>query len=113
MSGLIFREAVLGQVALQIHICGKIPLADLRKYQILPEKFIDLLMDSTRLKMELPILELLDDPDIEFWLSFEGAPDTWAEDIEIYAPGYIKMEEDGNGMASDYDHSNFKETFNL
>ena len=59
--------------------------------------------------MELPILELLDDGEIEWWLEFEGDSNTFAADIEIYAPGYLEMEKIGGGMVTDYDHGNFQD----
>lgn len=34
--------------------------------------------------------------------------DLWMEAIERCAPGYLEMEEAGNGMAPDYDHAKFR-----
>jgi len=55
--------------------------------------------------MEDPILDILE----------SKAPylnnadiDLWMEAIERCAPGYLEMEEAGNGMAPDYDHANFR-----
>ncbi|ROV91085.1 hypothetical protein VPNG_09918 [Cytospora leucostoma] len=56
------------------------------------------------LNMEKPILDIIEDclPYID-----DGF-DQWMDNIERYAPGYLAMEEAGNGMASDYDHSKFR-----
>lgn len=53
--------------------------------------------------MERPILDILEScrPFLDF-----GA-DVWRPKIEGYAPGYLAMEEAGNGMAPDYDYSKF------
>ncbi|KAK8036386.1 hypothetical protein PG991_001523 [Apiospora marii] len=37
-----------------------------------------------------------------------GSPDVWLDYIERYAPGYLEMEAEGNGMVYDYDHSRFR-----
>jgi hypothetical protein len=39
----------------------------------------------------------------EFLFGFDGGRDEWAEDIKIYAPGYLAMEAEGN--EADYDHA--------
>lgn len=59
--------------------------------------------------MEKPILDLLKLKKKHIEL-FEGdtSEDQWRSDIERYAPGYLYAEAQGNGMAPDYDHGNFK-----
>jgi hypothetical protein len=42
-------------------------------------------------------------PRREFLFGFDGARDGWTVDIEIYAPGYLKMEAAGN--EAEYDHA--------
>ncbi|ODM14620.1 hypothetical protein SI65_09965 [Aspergillus cristatus] len=60
--------------------------------------------DNTLLDMALPVAAMLEGAkEREGFISgFDGARDTWEEDIEIYAPGYLKMEAGGND--ADYDH---------
>ncbi|KFY77222.1 hypothetical protein V499_03316 [Pseudogymnoascus sp. VKM F-103] len=58
--------------------------------------------------MEKPILEILETEAEFFDVDGRGA-ESWRRDIESYAPGYLEMEEDGGGMAVDYDHANFRE----
>lgn len=59
--------------------------------------------------MEQPILDILEDckPFLH------GGIDEWMDDIERYAPGYLEMEEAGDGMAPDYDHSKFRNSEEL
>jgi hypothetical protein len=54
--------------------------------------------------MEQPILDILEDTKP----AVQGEIDEWMEDIERYAPGYFEMEEESNGMVSEYDHANFR-----
>lgn len=54
--------------------------------------------------MEQPILDILED--CKPYL--DGGIDEWMDDIERYAPGYLAMEEVGNGQAPDYDCSNLR-----
>lgn len=42
-----------------------------------------------------------------------GSSDLWLDYIERYAPGYIDLEEDGDGMAYWYDHSRFRNNMQL
>jgi hypothetical protein len=56
--------------------------------------------------MEKPILEILE-AKAEFFDGGSRGVDQWREDIESYAPGYLEMEEAGNGMAPYYDHGDF------
>ncbi|KAK8054780.1 hypothetical protein PG993_000007 [Apiospora rasikravindrae] len=42
-----------------------------------------------------------------------GSPDVWLDYIERYAPGYLEMEAEGDGMVYDYDHSRFRTTEEL
>jgi hypothetical protein len=51
--------------------------------------------------MGLPILELLNAK--KEWLENDPGEDWWREAIEEYAPGYLEMEQNGSGMAADYD----------
>ncbi|KAF7533587.1 hypothetical protein G7054_g6941 [Neopestalotiopsis clavispora] len=55
--------------------------------------------------MEEPILDILESKRDRLE---NGDIDLWMEAIERCAPGYLDMEEDGNGMAPDYDHSLFR-----
>ena len=55
--------------------------------------------------MEEPILDILESKRDHLE---NGDIDLWTEAIERCAPGYLDMEEDGNGMAPDYDHSFFR-----
>jgi len=55
--------------------------------------------------MEQPILDILK-AKAEFFDGGDRGADQWREDIESYAPGYLEMEEAGDGMAPDYDHGN-------
>ncbi|KFY64244.1 hypothetical protein V496_03390 [Pseudogymnoascus sp. VKM F-4515 (FW-2607)] len=61
--------------------------------------------------MERPILEVMSTLATECaYFDEDGrGVDLWREDIESYAPGYLEMEEAGDGMAVDYDHDNFRE----
>lgn len=47
--------------------------------------------------MTLPVIDILEGAKSRggFLPDFDGARDTWAEDIEIYAPGYLQMEAGG------------------
>lgn len=54
--------------------------------------------------MEQPILDILENCKP----SLAGGIDEWMDDIERIAPGYLDMEDAGNGMAPDYDHSKFR-----
>jgi hypothetical protein len=57
--------------------------------------------------MEQPVIDILHDiADVVF--DFDGDYDTWKEDIENLAPGYLELEEVGGGMVSDYDHKRFR-----
>lgn len=56
--------------------------------------------------MELPILDLLEAKKEHF--DYDENVDFWRKAIEVYAPGYLEMEADGNGMAPDYDDANFR-----
>ncbi|ETS79023.1 hypothetical protein PFICI_08876 [Pestalotiopsis fici W106-1] len=80
----------------------------------LPEIIFDngLLTDpqaNAPLNMEKSILELVNSRMKHIEL-FEGdtSEDQIRRDIERYAPGYLDAEAQGNGMAADYDHNNFK-----
>ncbi|KAK8074283.1 hypothetical protein PG994_005182 [Apiospora phragmitis] len=53
--------------------------------------------------MEKGILDFLD----EFGRYVGGSPDMWLDLIERFAPGYLDLEEESNGMAYGYDHSRF------
>lgn len=55
--------------------------------------------------MEEPILDILESKRDRLE---NGDIDLWMEAIERCAPGYLDMEEDGNGIAPDYDHSLFR-----
>lgn len=59
--------------------------------------------------MEKPIMDLLQSKKryIEV-LPGDTSEEQWRRDIERYAPGYLEAEAQGNGMAPDYDHGNFK-----
>ena len=57
------------------------------------------------MNMEQPILDILED--CKPYLA--GGIDEWMDDIERIAPGYLDMEEAGNGMAPDYALSNFRD----
>ncbi|KAF7527680.1 hypothetical protein G7054_g10416 [Neopestalotiopsis clavispora] len=46
------------------------------------------------LNMEQPILDIFEDTKP----AFDGGIDEWMNDIERYAPGYLDMEEENNGM---------------
>lgn len=54
--------------------------------------------------MEQPILDILEDTKP----AFQGGIDEWMDDIERYAPGYLDMEEESNGMVMNYNHSRFR-----
>ncbi len=57
--------------------------------------------------MEQPVIDILHDvADVVF--DFDGDYDTWKEDIEKLAPGYLELEEVGEGMVGDYDHKRFR-----
>lgn len=42
-----------------------------------------------------------------------GSPDVWLDYIERYAPGYLEMEVERNGIVYDYNHSRFRTTEEL
>lgn len=67
--------------------------------------------DSIRLDMTLSVVDILEGAKEreEFIFAFDGARDVWEEDIELYAPGYLQMEAEGNGP--DYDHSRLIDPF--
>jgi hypothetical protein len=54
--------------------------------------------------MEQPILDIPEDTKP----TFDGGIDEWMNDLERYAPGYLDMEEENNGMVTKYDHSRFR-----
>ncbi|ETS77785.1 hypothetical protein PFICI_09847 [Pestalotiopsis fici W106-1] len=57
--------------------------------------------------MEEPMLDLLESKRERYFP--QGCDiDLWMEAIERCAPGYLDMEEEGNGMAPDYDHALFR-----
>ncbi|PWY91709.1 hypothetical protein BO94DRAFT_617027 [Aspergillus sclerotioniger CBS 115572] len=60
---------------------------------------------NAALDMTLPVIERLEGAKArgELIPFFDGARDTWTEDIDIYAPGYLLMEADGK--EADHDHS--------
>ncbi|KAK9776745.1 hypothetical protein SCAR479_06483 [Seiridium cardinale] len=58
-----------------------------------------------RVNMENPILDILESKAAYIT---NADIDLWIEAIERCAPGYLAMEEAGNGMVSDYDHGNFR-----
>lgn len=55
--------------------------------------------------MTQPVIDILEGAKMrgEFLPGFDGARDVWTDDIEIYAPGYLKME--AEGKEADYDHA--------
>ncbi|KAI9037011.1 uncharacterized protein KD926_001109 [Aspergillus affinis] len=56
------------------------------------------------LDFDLPVLDILESGFENEYLSFEGGVETWAEDIEKYAPGYLALEKEGK--AAEYDIRN-------
>jgi hypothetical protein len=54
--------------------------------------------------LEEPLLDVLESrrPFIR------GDIDLWLECLERIAPGYLEIEDQGDGMAPDYDHANFR-----
>lgn len=58
--------------------------------------------------MEEPILDILEDKRRFVGIWGDGDIDLWIEAVERCAPGYLDMEEEGNGMASNYDHVKFR-----
>lgn len=66
--------------------------------------------------MALPMVDILEGSNErkEFISGFDGAWDVWGKDIETYAPGYLKMEEEDR--EADYDHvwlANPDDAFNV
>ncbi|KAK1141550.1 hypothetical protein N8T08_008963 [Aspergillus melleus] len=59
------------------------------------------------LDFDLPILDILESGFENDYLSFEGGVETWAQDIEKYAPGYLALEKEGK--AAEYDIRNLVE----
>lgn len=57
--------------------------------------------------MDLPILDILESGFENDYLDFEGDVDSWAEDIEKYAPGFLALEKEGK--AAEYDIRNLVE----
>lgn len=57
--------------------------------------------------MEQPVIDILHDI-ADMVQSFDGDYDTWKEDIENLAPGYLEMEDAGGGMVGAYDHGLFR-----
>lgn len=56
--------------------------------------------------MERPVLELLQ-AKAEWFDGGDRGKQEWEDDIARFAPGYLEMEEAGNGLATGYDHSDF------
>ena len=62
--------------------------------------------DGHRVDMRLPVLDILESAAPE--TSVDGDRDVWKGWINAYAPGYLDQERLGDGLASDYNHDNFK-----
>ncbi|KAJ5884378.1 hypothetical protein N7504_011950 [Penicillium tannophilum] len=62
-------------------------------------------LQNSDLVMTLPVINIMEGAKErrEFLQHSDGARDVWAEDIEMYAPGYLEME--AAGTEADYDHS--------
>lgn len=63
--------------------------------------------EGLKVNMEGSILDILESKK-RFLGWGDGDIDRCVEAIERCAPGYLDMEEEGNGMVPDYDHAQFR-----
>lgn len=67
--------------------------------------YVDTLNNISK-ALKKPVLNLLE-ANAEWSDGGDRGREEWREDIGRFAPGYLEMEDAGNGLATDYDYFRF------